>query len=109
MFNKLFGFGTAATERTYLGMKAHSDWIEVLFDYGILGIVLYVFYFINLIKLYVKNRKSDYSSIYLCILWICGLKSIFSFVFFDSELLALAISYGYVVGKQYNSTTGNIA
>lgn len=109
ILNILFGYGSVATEHTFLRSKAHSDWIEVLFDYGILGIILYVFYFINLIKLYVKNKKSDYSSIYLCILWICGLKSIFSFVFFDSELLALAISYGYVVGKQYNPMTRNIA
>lgn len=106
-FNMLFGFGTAATERSFIGLKAHSDWIEILYDYGIFGIILYFVYFINLIKLYVNNRKSEYANIFLCIVWICGLKSIFSFVFFDSELLALAVSYGYVVGKQYNTSISN--
>lgn len=103
IFVLLFGYGSAATETTVIGLKAHSDWIEVIYDYGIFGMAMYVPVIVNLIKLCVRNKKTKYSNIYISIVWICIIKSLFSFLFFDSELLVLAISYGFIIGKQKES------
>lgn len=49
VFNSFFGYGAWAT-RHYLGYEAHQDWLELLIDYGLLGLVLYSYYWYSFYK-----------------------------------------------------------
>ena len=60
-----FGHGYQST-RKYVGVLAHNDFIQILFDFGIIGGFLYLIFGLALIKLAIKkyrNRKS-YSNEY---------------------------------------------
>lgn len=52
----LFGYGSQGT-REYIGILAHNDFIQILFDFGIIGFVLYLLFILSLIIFAVKKSK----------------------------------------------------
>lgn len=59
-FNEiLFGGGTYAVVNI-IGGTAHNDFLEVVYDFGILGFLIYFGIYGFLIKKYIKMRKANY-------------------------------------------------
>ena len=54
----VFGHGYNSTT-DYVGIGAHNDFLQVLFDYGIAGFVMYILFWIRLIKEAVLIKKSE--------------------------------------------------
>lgn len=78
IIHQLFGYGISQTV-TIVGNYAHNDWLEILIDYGLLGVVLYATIIIKLFKYrknlnYNKGAKVCYTSIML--IWM--MKTLFS-------------------------------
>lgn len=59
VFQWIFGHGYQAVNK-YIGMDAHNDFIQILFDYGFLACILYILFYITLIIEYIQMRRRKY-------------------------------------------------
>lgn len=78
VFEFLFGKGAAATV-TVWGNYGHQDWLELLTDNGLIGVMLYLAIFISIFSYIRKAKIEKYLKLtaYLCVLtWF--MKSMFS-------------------------------
>ena len=96
-----FFFGNGANATLKIGMNyAHNDWLELLINNGILGVFIYVFYFISLFKDAIVARRTDsghYAVILLAfIILFCS--SMFS-MSYASINIALTIALGFSLGS----------
>lgn len=101
-FKMLIGHGFGAVEiYSPLKMSAHNDFLEVLYDYGFIGLLIYVAVHYNLIRLLLNSYKRDcegsiiLSFIYFCLLTLSLISQLFNYPYF--YLITLAI--GYYEGK----------
>ncbi len=62
-----FGNGTAASIGIW-GNFAHNDWLELLSDNGLLGVIIYA---LLLISFFIMARRSILSKTYKCSLYLC--------------------------------------
>jgi hypothetical protein len=68
----LFGVGCAATSIITPEMAlAHNDWLEVVVDFGFIGLTLYILWFLANVKLLLSaNRKQPHVALILVFSWI---------------------------------------
>ena len=97
LINILFGFGydgTVTFSPTH--HYAHNDWLEIIVNFGLLGILCYVWIFITIFKTILKiklvSRKYILESI-VCI-WI--LKTLFSMGYTEESMALMAIPFGFI-------------
>lgn len=99
-----FGHGyNAVFKETNIGFSAHNDFLEVLFDYGIIGLLLYLSIYVAIIIriIHTKNRELKISLIISFILFL--LISIASHLILQpTSILCLCAFWGYVDGVQGN-------
>lgn len=102
-FHLLFGNGFRAVTRT-IGTPAHSDWIEILVDNGIFGIVFYFGIFICFYKVirqtHVIPEKLVLWSAFLA--WFA--KSIYSMAYVENWMCLLMISVGLAMWRPKQET-----
>lgn len=101
-FNKLFGAGYNGVYNA-IGSSAHNDFLEVLFDYGLFGLLLYILMIFGFIRnaFVLIKRNSDYSAAFvaaLAIFIVCSLTSELIFIpryfFFLAFFLSSIINLG---------------
>lgn len=80
-FNKIFGHGAYGT--IYLvGRLAHNDWVQILIDQGIIGIVVHALFCYQLIRQWMKTPSADNAKIAVGLFVIIYLStSVFSMAF----------------------------
>ena len=102
IFNILFGKGAMRTINI-AGNYAHNDWFEILICQGLIGIILYIAYYISLWLFVRQNRKNVliYNISFMCI-FIMFTSSLFS-MSFNSLSISIALSLGYSFANDYNS------
>lgn len=83
------------------GRFAHQDWLEILVDFGLVGLILYLSAFICFYKLFRRTERMDCKFTMLSILaiWLC--KASISMGFTDERFAIMAIPYGYVMCKSF--------
>ena len=95
---RLFGRGfQAVTELKLTGraILAHNDYLEILYDYGIIGLLLLLAWLVQLAYLYRRAWKAklailpSYTYALCCILFL----SVFSYLFIQSDLMLFMASY----------------
>ena len=104
--HNLIGRGYNATKRNpellSLGMNwAHNDFLQVLFDYGIIGFLLFSNIILKLFSVARTMRKMQYCYqrhflISLIVFVFCGFFSMV--VLFPQWFLAMAAFWGFVIG-----------
>lgn len=62
-FELLFGHGYAAVVKD-IGKGAHNDMLEILYDYGVIVLFIYLCFGINTLNIYYKKYKKDSKSEY---------------------------------------------
>lgn len=95
-----FGRGADGTLRITSNF-AHNDWLEILTNQGVLGVVVFIIYwflFYRTIKRYPYSRESRFTLILL--LTVLGLKTLFSMsiggmTIFTASILGYALSDGF--------------
>jgi len=103
--NHLFGFGLYQVIEFlgnvyYIPIYAHSDWLELLYDHGILGITVYsiicitLFINKNKVKLYAPNLYFPY----LMTLMIFFIKSIYSGIYINKDSIILMMTIAFILG-----------
>ena len=106
-FNMLLGHGYFAIndmlEQKYgLAIGAHNGFIDHLYTFGIVGLLLYVSIYFVLYKQYVllKNSKSDYSSIVLIMLLMLILRSATSHGWFDISYMPFFMTFSIIMANK---------
>ena len=104
----LFGNGMTQTV-TVWGNYAHNDWLELLIDNGLVGVILYMLFFISAFA-YIRKMKieSIYKlSAYLClIIWL--LKTIFSMGYTSIMNVIFCLLLGMIIGINELKKRSNI-
>lgn len=100
-----FFFGGGANSSILIaGNYAHNDWLELAANQGVLGIVLYVSYFISLYRTARKNRQLPQwiLSMFYSLILILFVKSLFS-MSYASLSISISICLGYCLAfDNYN-------
>lgn len=107
----LFGRGANATLAVGMNL-AHNDWLELAINQGVLGLVVYVYYFISLLKDASQVRKRnvlDYKILLMSTLILFS-RSLFSMSYSDVDvvlMLAIGIALGSstINKKNYGNNT----
>ena len=104
IFRFLFGYGYDATIHHPMmeGYRAHNDWLEILVDFGLLGIVFYIAVFISFLKHIRRTLNLQVKMILLSSFFIWLFKSAYSMGFTESNMPLLMISLGTAVGWTRN-------
>lgn len=97
MFGK--GFDGILQLESTSHMHAHNDWLEVLVNYGLLGVLLYLAVFISLILQVRKIESFELKMSFLSGLFSWFLKSLYSMGFGSEDLCISMISMGIVLGR----------
>lgn len=97
MWNYLFGYGYQGTRLS--GGSAHSDWLEILMDYGLLGILLYLIIFIALTRQILRTRNLVLRLIIISATLIWFFKSVYSMGFVSPYFPIMMIPLGTALGQ----------
>lgn len=104
LFNKFFGFGFSAS-KVFTGnnLYAHSDWLETLINFGILGVMVYgLFWWLCFKEIFnTKISRTDKAQLF-SVIALCLVASLFSMVYpaYGSASLAIGL-LGYLIGKSH--------
>lgn len=105
LLEQLFGHGHCAVAGLGWAAAAHNDFLEVLYDYGILGLMIYIAIHVSLIKKTIKLRKSNnqlflpFVSMYLIFITM----SMVSILIIQQRYLVyMAVFWGMLEGCSYN-------
>ncbi len=103
IFHKVFGYGLMQTVNVW-GNTAHNDWLELLTDNGLLGVIIYLVFFVYLFK-YIKGMKNDtvlQLGAYLAMM-VLLVKTLFSMGYTDFVNVPLIIALGLFIGRYESS------
>lgn len=97
----LFGHGYFATLNLMDGLYAHSDWFEILYDFGVFGIIIYTVLFVVYIRNYRKLIKYDskYKLVFYSLLAIWLIKSMISGVIVGKDSFLIFFASGLMFGQ----------
>ena len=99
LFYEILGHGPLSTV-FLIKNYAHNDWLQVLTDFGIIGLLLYVSIPLSIIRFY-RNHCLDYqtkSSLIVCFFYII-LRSSFSMCIYELESVLVFGFLGYTLGR----------
>ena len=105
----MFGHGFDGTITHMPGnLRAHNDWLEILVNYGLLGVVMYFLIFVGFIKSMIKSSSEKTRIVLLSVILIWIFKSCYSMGFSDEYIALLAIPVGAALFDDKSSTKSNI-
>jgi len=93
----LFGYGYDGTINNMItGYRAHNDWLELLVDYGLLGVGFYLYIFVLLFG-QIKHSINRSRLVLVASLIIWFMKSCYSMGFTDEFLALLSLPVGCAI------------
>lgn len=99
LFTLLFGYGyMGASVRAGVG-PAHSDWLEFLVDFGLFGVLFYLFIFIVFFKQVRRTHAFETRIAMLAALLIWFFKSVYSMGIVANDMLYLMVTLGIALGR----------
>ena len=104
----IFGNG-ADGSIAILGNYTHNDWLEFAIDMGLLGVIAYVYYYINFIRTIKDSRNFSIKMALLFLFIPCVMKSVYSmaigdFQIYESAVLAYCLVVLHVPRKDKSLT-----
>ncbi|MBQ8047000.1 MAG: O-antigen ligase family protein [Prevotella sp.] len=98
----LFGHGyNAVVQNSPINLSAHNDFLEITYDYGIIGITLYLSAFISLCYYVVKmlREKSEYAPSMAMLTSIMFVLSMISHIAIYYWMNVVMLTVGYCIGN----------
>ena len=86
----IFGNG-ADGSIAILGNYTHNDWLEFAIDMGLLGVIAYVYYYINFIRTIKDSRNFSIKMALLFLFIPCVMKSVYSMAIGDFQIYESAV------------------
>ena len=115
IFHIIFGNGTNSVavvlESVYgLAIGAHNGWLDFLYTFGFIGLVIYATFFCVLLCKGLKSWKADrqYSFIILLMFVVFFFKASTSHGYFDISMMPYMIALSYVEGIKDRHGTNNL-
>jgi len=112
---RIFGFGfyqvpTYLSETYGMALYAHSDWLELLYDHGFIGVIIYALIFWRglVIALKPQLNGSRVKGYLVTLIGVWLLKSIFSGVYITKDSIFLFLVLGVSIGMSYRMTRGQL-
>lgn len=103
LFSLLFGHGfNTVVNYSILGLSAHTDFLETPFDYGIVGMIIYIIFYFRLFKYYkiLKRYNPNYAPIFLSTLFITLVLSAFAhLIIYPTHYLFFCMYWGFLMGE----------
>jgi len=95
------GFCKVPTVNTLKGVYAHNDWLELITDLGLLGVIVYISVIANMFRVVYKtqNFQLKYLAGIISIIWL--IKSFFSMSYLDENSFMLMMLLGIISGSIY--------
>lgn len=94
IFTLLFGHGIDGTGLLF-GNGAHNDWLEFAIDFGLLGLILYIIYWVRLYKVWRTSKDLGLVGVAMGIIVVSEfMKTFFSFSF-NNIPIQLVPAFGY--------------
>lgn len=99
IIQQIFGGGFCKSPQFNNGLFAHNDWLELLIDLGLVGIISYVFVIVNMLKLsyLAVTKSSKYCILIISSIWFA--KTLFSMSFLDENNFILMLLLGVMAAK----------
>ena len=105
--NFFFGFGSRSTQKTicaYYGLPyqegsyAHSDWLQLLHDYGLIGLFVMAWFHISIVKLILKGyqNKNSYVLSLVMAYVIFFMMNIYSGLFFFPNAIYFGMFFALI-------------
>lgn len=95
----LFGYGFCSSIGM-IGNHAHNDWLEILSTAGLLGVIVYSFFYATMIRQNKNLYPSADKKVLTSIIIILFVKSLFSMSYCSVENMSIFLILGYVVGNK---------
>ena len=92
-----FGRGALATVKMFVNY-AHNDWLELMVCQGILGVLLYLFFYIYLVKASIKAKESMTKISLILIFIALFLPTLFSMTY-NTVSFSLACYFGFIAAR----------
>lgn len=103
---KIFGSGARASVK-YIGIEAHNDWLEIAMAQGLVGVLLFLLYWIAFFKCYRKTNKQSTERLALGLLFfIFFMRTFFSMSYNSMPVYATCIM-GYCLAQLTINEKGN--
>ena len=99
----LFGSGFCSSYKI-AGNYAHNDWLELLSSSGVLGVVIYLTFFLSQYKYALRVEDVMYRKCICVILMIWLSRTFFSMSYCSISNMPLSLFFGYMVGKTLTET-----
>lgn len=93
-----FGNGALAAARI-VGNYAHNDWLELAIGQGLLGVVIYAFYYITLFQEFMRSKRDTLRHNILGMLFLIMFATSLFSMSYNSLGLSLTICLGYCLAR----------
>jgi len=104
IINLVFGFGADGTLK--YGNYAHNDWIEILFDQGILGLTIFLSFWFIMYKYWRKQVKRNSDMAFFLGLWlICNFSRTTFSMWYSMANIMVTMPLGYYFATIYLQET----
>lgn len=112
LFHLLFGHGwQGSILDSGIRSTCHNDFLEVFVDFGLIGFITYISFWISLIKLLIKmvRRKHDYAPAMGASIAIFFVNSMVAHIFIYSWYMVLfALFWGFIVSTVYEEKSEKV-
>ncbi len=106
IWNIIFGYGFFGSLKLTHGAAAHNDWFELLSNFGLVGVSVYLYLFYAAVKLILKKEWVDNKRILMiAITSIWFFLSLVSMWYYAFAGFTQAILLAYLVGNKSNNLT----
>lgn len=101
--NYLFGFGfLSSIKYSGTGHLAHNDWLELLINFGLLGVFIYFLIFCAAIHFIMRSKLGkEYRFTMLAIIFMGFIQTLFSMYYTSINTVFASILMGYLMGLQH--------
>lgn len=100
--NVILGYGGYGSIRM-TGSLAHNDWLEILINQGLIGILIYLIYWITLFKTWFRGRRHSLSLYFMICLIILFVRTFISMSYSDM-FFAYDFVFAYILYKLNNTS-----
>lgn len=99
--NSIIGNGYDATLKL-IRVHAHCDWLEILVDYGVMGVMIYISLFLSTFLSYRRSTELVDRYVIISCLCIWGIKSLISMAYIESWMMIMMLTLGIAVTGSKN-------
>ena len=100
IINFIFGYGFAGSQQLASGSFAHNDWLELLSNFGLIGLSIYIVLFYSAYKLIRYSQwYSEKRILFICVVSMWFLITLFSMGYTSTGGYMKAIMLAYLIGS----------